>query len=167
MSVYHARHDTETTTSRSFDNDAWRERRPDLDAFSAPGSAGIVGAQRYTLILFLPTTFYLFTTQLCNKATERPFVFLSFCVAILLTFALFHNGSLVQGEYHYFFGYYPMAGPLHPIHVIQSMLIAVRSSYIAYRKMTRTTGTEHGKIRLCFIGLLIYCFAVIDYLSNE
>lgn len=120
----------------------------------------------YTLIVFLPSTFYLFSVEICFKATERRMVILSFAVAVVLTIAVFEDRLFVRGEYHYFFGYYPMAGKLHPIHVIQSILIALRCPYIVYRKMTQTKGREQEKILLCLKGLFIFCFAALDYLCN-
>jgi len=120
----------------------------------------------YVLILYLPTCFYLFLIEVCDKGSDRPYVVWSYGLASLLVVSLLSGNAFVAGEYRYFFGYYPKAGLLHPVHLVQTALLAARCFWITYQRLKQSGGREHAQIRLCLIGFCIYTFAALDYLCN-
>ncbi len=120
----------------------------------------------YVLILYLPTCFYLFLIEVCDKGSDRRYVFWSYGLASALVVSLLSGQSFIAGEYHYFFGYYPKAGLLHPIHLLQTAILAGRCFWITYQRLKQASGREHAQIRLCLIGFCIYTFAALDYLCN-
>ncbi|MES2771660.1 MAG: histidine kinase N-terminal 7TM domain-containing protein, partial [Pseudomonadota bacterium] len=80
----------------------------------------------YLLILFLPTSLYGFLIEISEKPSERRYVYASYGFAALLGIVLFSSDSLIDGYYQYAFGYYPKAGTLHPIHILQTCLVVSR-----------------------------------------
>jgi signal transduction histidine kinase len=120
----------------------------------------------YMLIIFLPTSFYMFIAEMCNKGSERRFVLLSYGVASVLAVSLLSSDLFVAGEYRYFFGFYPKAGMLHPVHVLQTMIVAFRCYIIIRAKLQQASGREFSRLRLCQISLCIFTFAALDYLCN-
>ena len=120
----------------------------------------------YLLILYLPTCFYLFLIEVCDKGRDRRYIFWSYGLASLLVVALLSGNTFVAGEYHYFFGYYPKAGLLHPVHLLQTAVLAARCFWITYHRMKQTGGREHAQMRLCLLGFCLYTFAALDYLCN-
>lgn len=118
------------------------------------------------MIIFLPTSFYLFLVEVCNRGNEKRYVLFSYCIASILAISLLSSDLFVSGEYHYFFGYYPKAGVLHPLHVIQSIVIALRCFAITHQKLKQTTERDYARLRVCLISLCIYTFSALDYLCN-
>jgi two-component system, CAI-1 autoinducer sensor kinase/phosphatase CqsS len=120
----------------------------------------------YLLILFLPTSLYQFLAEISRRKGERRLIQLSYGVAGVL--AVFDIGSnlFVGGYYHYFFGYYPKAGWLHPLHVLQTVLVVNRGLYITLRQEQQAPQGRKQQLRLCLASVLIYFFAAIDYLCN-
>jgi len=120
----------------------------------------------YLLILFLPTTLYHFIAELTAQRSERRWVELSYVVAGLLGVILLSTDSLIAGLYPYFFGFYPKAGPLHPLHLAQTGLVVGRGLWLLYRRQQQAVSTEKTRLRYCLVSLLIYFFASVDYLCN-
>nr|WP_315254184.1 ATP-binding protein [uncultured Duganella sp.] len=120
----------------------------------------------YLLILFLPTTLYHFIAELTAQHGERRWVALSYVAASLLGVLLLTTDRLVDGVYPYFFGFYPKAGPWHPLHLLQTALVVGRGLWLLYRRQRQAVSTEKTRLRYCLVSLLIYFFASVDYLCN-
>ena len=120
----------------------------------------------YLLILFLPTTLYHFIAELTAQRSERRWVDLSYVTAGLLGVVMLSSDWLIAGLYPYFFGYYPKAGPLHPLHLAQTGIVVGRGLWLLYRRQQVAVSTEKTRLRYCLVSLLIYFFASVDYLCN-
>lgn len=120
----------------------------------------------YLLILFLPTSLYHFLSEISLMDGERRYVYLSYGVAAVLAAVLLGSNDVVDGYYQYFFGRYPKAGPLHPIHVLQTIIVVNRGLYITYRQQQRACQHRQISLRLCIGAVLTYFFAAVDYLCN-
>ena len=117
-------------------------------------------------ILFLPTAIYYFVTELTQVRRELRFVAVSFALACTLAVLLFSSDLLIAGTYRYRFGFYPKAGPLHALHLAQTAVVCVRSLYILYSKLRDAHPLERVRLRYCFVSLLIYFLAAVDYACN-
>lgn len=120
----------------------------------------------YLLILFLPTTLYHFIAELTGQHGERRWVALSYAAASALGIVLLASDGVIDGLHTYFFGFYPKAGPLHPLHLLQTALVVGRGLWLLYRRQRLAVSTEKTRLRYCLISLLIYFFAAVDYLCN-
>lgn len=120
----------------------------------------------YLLILFLPTTLYHFVAELTAQRSERRWVDLSYVGAGLLGVIMLSTDWLIAGVYPYFFGFYPKAGPLHALHLLQTCLVVGRGLWLLYRRQQLAVSTERSRLRYCLVSLLIYFFASVDYLCN-
>lgn len=120
----------------------------------------------YLLILFLPTSLYHFLSEISGNEKERRYVIASYVVAAILAVFLLCSNLLISGHYVYFWGYYPKAGLLHPLHVLQTILVVSRGLYITYHKQLTAEASARIKLRLCISAVLVYSFATIDYLCN-
>jgi len=120
----------------------------------------------YLMILFLPTTLYHFVAELTAQRGEGRWVALSYGMAGLLGLLLLTSGWLVAGLYRYFFGFYPQAGPLHALHLLQTVAVVGRGLWLLYRRQQQAVSTERTRLRYCLVSLLIYFFAAVDYLCN-
>lgn len=120
----------------------------------------------YLLILFLPTSLYQFLAEISQRYTERRWIWTSYAVAAIL--GVFDVGTdlFIDGYYQYFWGYYPKAGLLHPLHVLQTVIVVNRGLYITWRQLKVVPDDQRVRLRLCVASLFIYLFAAVDYLCN-
>ena len=131
-----------------------------------PALADILIKVGYLLIIFLPTSIYHFLIEITATHSERRLVLYSYGFASILAILLVASDMFVSGHYQYFFGYYPKAGILHPLHVLQTIIVTSRGLYLVYRKQKESSGLFRSQLRYCLISLLIYTFAAVDYLCN-
>jgi signal transduction histidine kinase len=120
----------------------------------------------YLPILFLPTTLYHFIAELTGRRTERPLVQASYAVAGVLAVLIPTTDWFLSGLYSYFFGYYPKAGWLHSVHLVQTVVVVMRGLYLLYRRQQVALSTEKARLRYCLVSILIYFGAAVDYLCN-
>ena len=120
----------------------------------------------YLFILFLPTTLYHFLVKIAKRKSEEKFVHFSYCVCGLLAIILLSSNLLVNGFYEYSWGYYPKAGLLHPLHVLQTMIVVTRGLYVAYTAIRTSTALHKKQLQYCVASLFIYFIAAVDYICN-
>lgn len=120
----------------------------------------------YLLIIFLPTTLYHFLAEISGYAEERRLVYWSYSVAAVMAGFLLASDLFVSGYYKYFWGYYPKAGPLHVLHVLQTALVVTRGLYITYKQQRTAVLAQRVRLRFCLLSVAIYFFAAVDYLAN-
>jgi signal transduction histidine kinase len=130
-----------------------------------PHIASVLVRVGYLFILFLPTTFYHFVTEVAARRREQPILLASY--GMCLVFAVLLPGDeVVAGYRHYFFGYYPSAGPLHPLHVLQTVLLAGRSGQLLLAARKQAGAEARRRLDLCLASLCVYSLAAVDYAVN-
>ncbi|MEC5404410.1 ATP-binding protein [Paraburkholderia sp. MPAMCS5] len=144
---------------------AWQGAWTLLFQTEDPHIAGWLVRIGYLFILFLPTTFYHFVTEVAARRREQPVLLASYGVCCVLA-ALLPGNEVVAGYQHYFFGYYPVAGPLHPVHVLQTVLLAARSGQLLLGARKHAGGQARRRLDLCLAALGLYSFAAVDYAVN-
>lgn len=120
----------------------------------------------YLFIIFLPTILYHFLVEVSRAYAERRFVYWSYGACLVLAIILLTSNLFVNGYYEYYWGYYPQAGALHPLHVLQTSVVVLRGLYIAYQQLRKATHPLKEQLRYCIMGLFVYFFAAIDYACN-
>lgn len=118
------------------------------------------------LTLILPTVFYQFVCEITGVRSDSKFIFPSYFISLVLAATLIATNRVVDGYYQYFWGYYPRAGDLHVLHIVQTATIFIRATYIIYKRMLATRGEERRRITYCLAGLISFCLMSIDYLCN-
>ncbi len=120
----------------------------------------------YVLIAFLPTTLYHFLTEISARPTEYRWVVISYTVSSIFAVLSLTSDLFIEGHYTYFWGFYPKAGLLHPLHVLQTAFIVSRGLIIVWQQERVATQVQKSRLRLCIASNLIYFFAAVDYLCN-
>jgi len=131
-----------------------------------PELADILIKIGYLFIFFLPTSIYHFLVNISHSRREIHYVYLSYAIACLLAILLFTTDLVISGHYQYYFGFYPKAGQLHIIHVLQTAIVTLRGLYLVYKKQRESSGLFKSQLRYCLLSLLIYILAAVDYLCN-
>lgn len=144
----------------------WQSTWAVLFQITNPSVALLLVKFGYFFILFLPTSLYHFLTEISGCHKERRYVYLSYSLALVLSFFLMGSDLFVDGFHHYSWGYYPKAGMLHPVHLFQTFAVVSRGLYITYDVQKYSSNNLRRRLRLCLAGILIFLFASIDYLCN-
>lgn len=131
-----------------------------------PAVAVLLAKAGYLLILFLPTSLYQFLVEISERTQERRWVWVSYAVATALAVLLLNSDWLVAGTYRYFWGYYPKAGWMHPLHVLQTVVVVNRGLYVTFRQFQTATAEHRRRLQICMTSVLIYFLAAVDYLCN-
>lgn len=144
----------------------WQATWAVLFQIKDPELAEVLIKLGWLLILFLPTSLYQFLTEVTARHEELKRVYASYGFALLLAVFMVTTDLVVDGYYEYFWGYYPRAGVLHPLHVLQTAVVVLRGLYITYQKQQVVQGGEKIKLRYCIASLLVFFLAATDYLCN-
>ena len=120
----------------------------------------------YLMIVFLPTTMYHFSAEICAQRSEQRWIFASYGLAAVLAVFVPWGNLFIDGHYTYFWGFYPKAGPLHAIHVLQTAVLALRVFVMAYQRYKGAPLAQRGKWRIFLAAVLFYMPAAVDYLCN-
>lgn len=120
----------------------------------------------YAFILFLPTTLYHFLTEISERVSERRWVFMSYGLAGVLLIPLLASDLIIAGAQAHHWGYYPRAGALHPLHLLQTSVVVLRGVWITYRAQHTANKMQRPTLQLCVAATLTYFLAAIDYLDN-
>lgn len=131
-----------------------------------PDLARVLVRAGYLLIIFLPTSLYHFLAEISERRNERRWVYVSYGIAAVLGVFDVATNLFVDGYHLYFFGYYPKAGVLHPLHVLQTIIVVNRGLYITFRQQQVAPPGRQIQLRMCIASLFVYFFAAMDYLCN-
>ena len=131
-----------------------------------PDTAILLAKLGYLLIIFLPTGFYHFLARISNRENEEKWIYCSYLVSTVFAFILLFSDLFFSNYYQYFWGYYPKAGLLHPLHVLQTSIVLTRGLFIAYKAMLVSSAFHKKKLTYCIAGLFVYFLGSLDYLCN-
>ncbi len=144
---------------------AWQGTWTLLFQTDSPQIAAVLVRVGYLFILFLPTTFYHFVTEVSARRREQPYLLASYGLCVVLA-GLLPGHEVIAGYRQFFFGYYPEAGPLHPLHVAQTVLLSARSAQLLIAARKAAGGEARRRLELCLASLGLYSFAAVDYAVN-
>lgn len=131
-----------------------------------PETANQLIKMSWFLVLILPTSLYHFTCEITGVRSDFKFIFPSYFFSLVLAAIMIATDHIVDGYYQYFWGFYPRAGDLHFVHILQTAVVFSRAIYITYKRMLATRGDERTRITYCLVGLLSFCLMAVDYLCN-
>lgn len=120
----------------------------------------------YLLVLFLPTLLYQFLVEVTEQADERRYVHFSYGAAVFFAVFLLGSDWFIQGYYAYLWGNYPKAGLLHPLHVLQTLIVIARGILITWRTQKIVSPNLRMRLQLYLISVCFYFLAAIDYLGK-
>lgn len=120
----------------------------------------------WLLILFLPTSLFHFLAEITGRQDVKKKVYVSYIFSIFLAAAHVTTNLIIQGHYHYSWGYYPKAGLFHFLHVLQTTTVVIYGLYISYQKQKIVQAGEKTKLQYCNVALLLFSLSAVDYLCN-
>jgi signal transduction histidine kinase len=120
----------------------------------------------WLLILFLPTSLFHFLAEITGRQDVKRKVYISYLFSVFLAATHVTTNLVINGHYHYAWGYYPKAGLFHFLHVLQTSTVVIYGLYISYQKQKIVQAGEKTKLQYCNFALLLFSLSAIDYLCN-
>src|SRR5438094_2514638 len=122
----------------------------------------------YVGVVFIPAIFSQFCANFLQSKRERNLTRLNYFISAL--FALLISTSyLIDGQYKFFWGYYPRAGLLHPLFLVYFLWFTSLSLWKLYRGFQANEGQsepETTRINFAFLAFIVGYAASIDFVQN-
>lgn len=122
----------------------------------------------YSGISFIPLTFFHFFVSFLNIKELKYLIKVHYLLVTSFLLLLWGSNLYINGYYNYYWGYYPKAGILHPLFVLYLSLTAGHCFLILFREGIKKNwlGNYGNNIKYLLLGLIIFTFASIDFISN-
>ena len=134
-----------------------------------PVTAGYFADLACTCVALTAPALYAFTAVYVRRRQELPWVRWSMIgIVAQLPFFLFTD-LFLKTPYHYFFGYYSHAGPLHPFHLVYWYGLFARIYYLLLRHyLTALKGSdvEANRAKYVLLAYLMLTLCSTDYLPK-
>ena len=131
-----------------------------------PATSELLVRLGYLLIIFLPTSLYQLLAELSNSYQERFYINLSYAFSGFLAVVLLTTDLFIAGYYQYFWGYYPKAGVIHWVHILQTTIVVLRGLWVTSKAEKTAQEPQKSILKCCKISVSIYFLAASDYLCN-
>ncbi|WP_447972840.1 ATP-binding protein [Nitrospira sp. Kam-Ns4a] len=122
----------------------------------------------YVGVVYVPAFFYHFTLRFLHLHDQYPRVWLPYCLSTVFLLLL-PSAYLVDGQYRYFWGFYPKVGPLHPLFLVYFAAVSGRALwflYVAARRAKRDSSVEATHLRYVFLAFALGYLASADFIPS-
>jgi two-component system NtrC family sensor kinase len=139
--------------------------------YSAPHAeaARFWGKFIYLGMAYIPAFFYHFCTSFLGLQTHTKRIAANYIIGTLLLL-LIPTPHLIDGQYTYFWGYYPKAGNLHPLFLIYFFSVSAASLLKLYRggyqAKEESIPFEATRSKYAFWAFVIGYLASIDFIQS-
>ncbi len=134
--------------------------------FNDPTHKDLIMRTAYMSITLLPVTYYHYAVRLLGKKEEWPLVKGGYLVGLFVLMPLLWTTNLyIAGYIDHWWGYYTKVGILHPIYLVGSLTIIVRTLFILRTGATEPnlTSVVRNRNRFAFYAHFIYSLAIVEY----
>lgn len=122
----------------------------------------------YSLILFIPFTYYHFVVQFLRLKKEMGRVRLFYFIGIFWLILLWTTNIFIAGHNEFNWGTYGKAGSVHPIYLIFVAIVAWRGLTFLKASMVdpERSALARNQSKFVFLAVCLYCFALLEYFIN-
>lgn len=132
------------------------------------GQAIFWGKCAYVGVVFIPALFYHFSTALVPQGRQAGLIWINYLMSTGFLLLL-PTSYLIEGQYPYFWGFYPKAGILHPLFLIffaSAGGISLWKLYGASKAAQQTDPTQATRIQYIFWAFVIGYGASADFFPS-
>ncbi len=110
---------------------------------------------------------YHFIIAFLNITKRKWLLYFFYALSVIALF-LVYNGGLLNGLYHYSWGYYPKFGKYHPVFMVYMISEFIYTTYLLYSKCNdkSLTTQEFQRIKYVLIAWIAGHLAVINFLPT-
>ncbi len=125
----------------------------------------------YCGITFIPITVFHYIIEFLNIKRIKRFALYNYIVGLIFVVLIWTTPFIVGGVKNYFWGYYPVAGILHPLFLAYFIFIGVILSSLFllfkyYYRQKQLTYLKKEQIKYVILAFFIYYFAAADFFPN-
>jgi hypothetical protein len=123
----------------------------------------------YSGIVFLPVAYYTFVVEFVGLAKEkRNLTVFLYAVSAVTLCLLWTTDLFIKGYYHYSWGYYPKAGPIHPLYLLWTTYAILQCTWLPYRESLRAKDSpiRLNQLRSIVWATASYSLAAVDFACN-
>ncbi|MGH7232620.1 MAG: ATP-binding protein [Nitrospiraceae bacterium] len=124
------------------------------------------GKAVYAGVVYIPAFFYHFCVSFLHTRPRCKLIVPNYLISTVFLL-LVPTTYLIDGQYSYFWGYYPKAGPLHPVFLMFFCWVSVLSLlklHAGYK--TAATPLEATRIKYVFWAFVIGYLASLDFVQS-
>ena len=122
----------------------------------------------YTGIVFIPVSFYHLMIEFSDAKKDFSWLWVAYGFGFFFAVGCWIPGWMVDGFYHYSWGYYPRAGWLHPAYLVFLVLLVIRMLMLLFQSQNRKnlSAAEYSRIKLLRWAFICYLPASFDFAIN-
>ncbi|MBI3616982.1 MAG: GAF domain-containing protein, partial [Candidatus Omnitrophica bacterium] len=119
-------------------------------------------------VFFIPITMFHFTVTFLQITKLRKFIIFLYGYGLICSVLVLFTNLLVKDTKQYFWGFYSLAGKLHPIFLaifISQVILCVFLLVASYLRPSTNT-IRKQQIKYVLIGIFIFDFSSVDFIPN-
>jgi two-component system NtrC family sensor kinase len=131
---------------------------------TTPEQALYWGRLKHIGIVFIPALFFHFTAHLLRQSTPHV-VFLHYCLSFTFL-SLIPSPYFLEGQYFYFWGYYPRAGSLYLVFLLYFALSvgwSFSKLYVGYKSIEDKIPFEAIRLRQIAVAFVLGYGSAVDF----
>ncbi len=120
----------------------------------------------YCGITFISVTTLFYATTLLGHFKKLNYI--SFLIGLILCYFILNSNLIIGSMKKYFWGYYPLAGKLHPLYLVFFALFLLTSFILLVQFIfkKRNNGRKINQIKYVLLAFIIFTFASFDFIAN-
>ncbi len=122
----------------------------------------------YSGIIYIPIVFFHFIVEFTKNESKRRLSNLFYVVGGFFLISLWSSNVYLGGAYHYYWGFYPKAGFLHPLYLAFLSVMLFTGLYLLhdYKRGVANQPVKVNQVTYIFVSTVIYSLASVDFLVN-
>ncbi|MCM8776004.1 MAG: GAF domain-containing protein, partial [Candidatus Omnitrophica bacterium] len=120
----------------------------------------------YSAVIFIPVTMYHFFVKYVGSRQDKLYFMSAYGLAFVFLVVLWLTPFFVSGYHPFDWGFYPEAGPLHPVYLLAALFLVFRafSLLLSDYKKSRYQN-RRNQTRYIILALLLYFLSAVDFLA--
>ncbi|MBU0686681.1 MAG: hypothetical protein KKB81_02325 [Candidatus Margulisbacteria bacterium] len=132
--------------------------------FTSPIAKDLIIRIAFSVIIFIPFTFYHFAILFLNLSPRKKQVWFAYGFGAFFLILLWTSNMYIAGYRDFWWGYYPKVGPLFSIYLIGVFFFMLRALILTFGAMKNEHNEiNRNKIKYMVLALFMYFFATIEY----
>jgi len=122
----------------------------------------------YSGVAYVPAAFYHFCVSFLRDQQGKKLIPANYLISTFFLL-LISAGFLLDGQYKYYWGYYPKAGVLHPLFLVYFASVsglALWKLYWGYKAKQETEPLEAARTKYIFWAFVVGYIASIDFVQD-
>jgi signal transduction histidine kinase len=122
----------------------------------------------YCGVGFLSVTFLQYIAAFLELPFRRSLFILNSVYGICLSILILKTNFIVNGLYHYYWGYYPKAGVGHPIFLAICLSEIIYTDFLLIKKFREEPSNtkKSAQLKYMMIGYVVFSIACWDFIAN-